>query len=106
MQELLRRITIHPDDELTSRYPQATPVRITGTLRDGRQVTREQDDFERAPSRPFRWARTVEKFHWLAARHAGEAVRNSIVHAVDRLDTVDVSTLTALLSTVDPRRQP
>jgi 2-methylcitrate dehydratase len=105
VQELLRRITIHPDDQLTSRYPQATPVRITATLRDGRQVTREQDDFEGAPSRPFTWARTVEKFHWLAAGHADEAVRDAIVDTVDRLDTVDVPELTALLSTLDSRRQ-
>lgn len=106
VQELLRRITIHPDCELTSRYPQATPVRIIATLHDGRRVTREQDDFEGAPDRSFSWARTVEKFHWLAACHADEALRDSIVDTVDRLDTVDVPTLTALLSTVDSRRQP
>lgn len=106
VQELLQRIMIHPDDDLTSRYPRATPVRVTATLRDGRQLTREQDDFEGAPTRPFSWTRTVEKFHWLAARHADEAVRNSIVEVVDRLDTVDVSTLTDLLSTVEPRRHP
>lgn len=105
VRELLQRITVHPDDELTSRYPHATPVRITATLRDGRRVTRAQDDFEGAPSRPFSWDRTVEKLHWLAAGHADAALCDSIVDTVDRLDTVDVPELTALLSTVDSRRQ-
>ena len=53
VRELLNRISIRPDAALTARYPDATPVRITMRLRDGRQVSREQDDFEGARSRPF-----------------------------------------------------
>jgi 2-methylcitrate dehydratase len=105
VRELLRRITIRPDAALTSRYPQATPVRITATLRDGRQVTREQDDFEGAPTRPFTWARTVEKFHWLATDYGDEPLRNSITDTVERLDTVPVRDLTESLSQINPRRK-
>ena len=53
VQELLNRISIRPDAALTARYPQATPVRMTMMLRDGQHVSREQDDFEGAPSQPF-----------------------------------------------------
>jgi 2-methylcitrate dehydratase len=106
VRELLHRITIHPDADLTARYPQATPVRITATLRDGRRVSREQDDFEGAPSRPFSRARTVEKFHWLAADYADDDLRGAIIDTVDCLEAVDVPTLTALLRKVNPGRQP
>ena len=103
-QELLTRIHIRPDAALTVRYPHATPVRIKVTLRDGRQVFREQDDYEGAASRPFTWERTVEKFHWLAQQYADEGLRAAIVDAVDHLDDIPVSALTELLTKVS--REP
>jgi 2-methylcitrate dehydratase len=103
-QELLTRIHIRPDAALTMRYPHATPVRIKVTLRDGRQVFREQDDYEGAASRPFTWQRTVEKFHWLAQQYADEGLRAAITDAVDHLDDIPVSALTELLTKVS--REP
>jgi 2-methylcitrate dehydratase len=73
-------------------------------LRDGRSVTREQEDFEGAPTRPLTWSRTVEKFHWLAEQYADDNLRDAIVHTVSRLGDEPVSTLTALLTEVS--RQP
>ena len=110
--ELLSRIDIRPSTDLTARYPHATPVRINIVLRDGRQVFREQDDFEGAPTRPLTWDRTVEKFHWLAEPYADNTLRNAIVEIVERLDTSPVSALVELLTDVSvharfPRtRQP
>jgi 2-methylcitrate dehydratase len=46
-------------------------------------------------------------WHWRTRRasdNGDEAVCKAIVDTVDRLDTVDVPELTALLSTFDPRR--
>jgi 2-methylcitrate dehydratase len=100
VQDLLRRITVRPDPALTARYPQATPVRIAVTRCDGRRLTREQDDFHGAPSRPFTWARTVEKFHWLAESRADPRLRTAIIDTVDGLDHLPVATLTELLATV------
>ena len=102
VQELLHRISIRPAAELTARYPRATPVLIVVTMRDGRQFTRAQDDFHGAPTRPFSWERTVEKFHWLTDRYAGPGLRAAIVDTVADLDHTSVSALTALLSTVNP----
>lgn len=106
VRELLNRISIRPDAALTARYPDATPVRITMRLRDGRQVSREQDDFEGARSRPFMWDRTVEKFHWLAEQYADNSLRAAIVDTVRHLDDAPVSALTALLTNVSPDRRP
>ncbi len=100
VQELLHRISIRPDAALTGRYPQATPVRITMMLREGQHVSREQDDFEGAPSQPFTWERTVEKFHWLAHRYADDGLRAEIIDTVEHLDGGPISVLTNLLTRV------
>lgn len=105
VQELLTRIDVRPDEALTARYPRATPVRITLVLRDGRQLSREQDDFEGAAHRPLTWDRTVEKFHWLAAQYADDTLRSAIVDTVQHLESVPISVLTELLTdvSVQPR---
>ncbi|MUL46762.1 MmgE/PrpD family protein [Mycobacterium sp. CBMA293] len=105
VQELLRRITIRPVQALTDRYPKATPARVSISLRDGRRLTREQDDFEGAPGRSFGWDRTVEKFDALAAPYSDDDLRGAIVATVAQLDTVPLSALTGLLVKVSPERQ-
>jgi 2-methylcitrate dehydratase len=100
VRDLMTRIGIRPNADLTARYPHATPVRVKIVLRDGRQVFREQDDFEGAPSRPLTWERTVEKFHWLAERYADDILRSAIVETVERLEGTPVSALTELLTHV------
>src|SRR5882757_454872 len=104
--ELLSRISVRPDAALTARYPASTPVRITMKLRNGRQVSREQEDFEGARSRPFTWDRTVEKLHWLAEQYADDGLRGAIVDTVGHLDEAPVSALTGLLAKVSPERRP
>jgi 2-methylcitrate dehydratase len=102
VQELLRRIEIRPDELLTAGYPRATPVRVSVLTRDGRLFTREQQDFEGAPSRPLSWGRTVEKFHWLSEQYADDSLRAEIVDTVERLGAEPVSALTGLLGDVSP----
>jgi 2-methylcitrate dehydratase len=105
VQELLNRISVRPDAALTARYPEATPVRITVKLRNGQELTREQEDFEGARSRPFTWDRTVEKLHWLAEQYADDGLRGAIVDTVGHLDEAPVSELTGLLAKVSPQRR-
>jgi 2-methylcitrate dehydratase len=105
VRELLNRISIRPDAALTARYPEATPVRITVKLSNGQQISREQEDFEGAPSRPFTWDRTVEKLHWLAEQYADDGLRGAIVDTVGHLDEVPVSALTGLLAKASPQRR-
>jgi 2-methylcitrate dehydratase len=100
IQELLDRIEIRPDATLTAAYPAAIPVRVTVLLGDGRRVSREQHDFEGAPSRALTWDRTVEKFHWLTEQYADEDLRNAIIDAVEHLGDEPVSALTGLLTEV------
>ena len=104
VRELLNRISVRPDAALTARYPESTPVRITVKLRNGQRVSREQEDFEGARSRPFTWDRTVEKLHWLAEQNADDGLRGAIVDTVGHLDEAPVSALTGLLAKVSPER--
>jgi 2-methylcitrate dehydratase len=105
VRELLNRISVRPDAALTARYPEATPVRITIKMRSGQLISREQEDFEGAPGRPFTWDRTVEKFHWLAEQYTDDSLRCAIVDTVGHLDEAAVSALTGLLATVSPERR-
>jgi 2-methylcitrate dehydratase len=100
VQDLLHRVDVVPADDLTADYPLTTPVRVHLTLTDGRRRSREQTDFEGAPTRPMGWDRVVEKFHWLAEPYADAALRADIIAAVADLDTIPVGTLTALLARV------
>ncbi|WP_167104241.1 MmgE/PrpD family protein [Mycobacterium sp. DL592] len=102
VQDLLSRVTVRADAALTARYPSHTPVRVTITLRDGHRITRDQDDFEGAPSHPMTWDRVIEKFHWLAAPRVGEPRRIDIVAAVAHLDDITVPALMDLLTGFAP----
>lgn len=100
VQNLLRRVDVHSDPELTAAYPQRTSVRVHVTLRDGRELVREQSDFEGSPTRPMTWERVVEKFDWLGEPFGGAGLRADIVGAVDSLGDRPITELTALLGAV------
>jgi len=105
VQALMRRVQVRPDDTLTAGYPQTAPVRVRLRLTDGRELTREQHDYEGARTRPLSWDRIVDKFHWLAEPHAGDGLREQIIAAVADLDRIEVSALTDLLVRVSPTPQ-
>jgi 2-methylcitrate dehydratase len=48
------------------------------------------------------WQRVVDKFHWLAEPFADDTLRNEIVSAIERLDDIETTELTALLGAVSP----
>lgn len=102
VQELLGRVEIRPDDNLTSRYPKEMPVRISFHLKDGRTLTREQGDYEGAVTRPMNWTRIVEKFNWLAEPYADDKLRSEIVGAVAAVRNIKITDLTGLLEKVNP----
>jgi 2-methylcitrate dehydratase len=102
VQDLLRRVEVQPADDLTEAYPERTGTRVHVELKGGRELLREQSDFEGSPTRPMSWDRVVEKLHWLAAPFADAALRGEIVDAVRRLDEIPLADLVALLGAVSP----
>jgi 2-methylcitrate dehydratase len=102
VQALLKRVEIRPDDSFSARYPHELSARITIRTKDQRVFVKEQNGYEGGLTNPMSWERTVEKFHWLAEAFADEELRSRIIRAVEELETLEVSDLTALLAEVRP----
>jgi 2-methylcitrate dehydratase len=102
VQQLLRRVEVHPDPELSRRFPDQHSARLRVRLRDGRTLEREQHDYEGFHTRPMSWDTVAAKFNRLAAAHIDSGTRTQIADAVRRLDELDhlgVSELMRLLTT-------
>jgi len=99
VQQLLRRVEVRPDPDLSRRFPEEHSARVRLHLRDGRALEREQHDYEGFHTRPMSWGTVAAKFERLASTHAGSGLRAQIADAVRRLDEIDVDKLTRLLAT-------
>jgi 2-methylcitrate dehydratase len=107
VQNLLRKVTIRPDEALSQRFPAEIPCRIQIRLKDGRTLDREKHDFEGFYSRPMSWEQAVAKFERLTTSYTHPEQRAAIVEMVSRLETKYVAQLTRLLGasfTPDPTR--
>ena len=67
VQELLRRVAVRPDPELSRRFPAEHSARVRLHLRDGRTLEREQHDYDGFHTRPMSWDAVAAKFDRLAA---------------------------------------
>jgi 2-methylcitrate dehydratase len=105
VQELLARVQVKAAPDLTAAYPERTEARVRIALNDGRELHREQSDFEGSPTRPMSWDRVAEKLHWLGEPFTDAALRAEIIDAVWRLDEISVAELAGLLGAVSPEPQ-
>ena len=105
VQDLLRRVHVSPDAELSRRFPQQHSARIRVHLHDGRVLEREQHDYEGFTTRPMGWDAVVAKFDRLAEPYIDARRRARITEAVSDLDQLTVEHLTGLLATPATRRR-
>ncbi|OBB84829.1 2-methylcitrate dehydratase [Mycobacterium sp. 852002-30065_SCH5024008] len=105
VRDLLTRVDVKPAADLTADYPRRTAARVHLVTRDGRELDREQADYEGSPTRPMSWERVADKFGWLAEPFCDRALRAEIVAAVDRLDEIPVAELAGLLGAASPTAQ-
>jgi 2-methylcitrate dehydratase len=105
VREVLARIHVEAAADLTAAYPERTAARVHIALHDGRELHREQSDFEGSPTRPMSWDRVVQKLHWLGEPFADATLRAEIIDAVWRLDEISVAELAGLLGAVSPQVQ-
>jgi 2-methylcitrate dehydratase len=106
VQKLLRRVVVHPAPELSARFPDEMPCRLTVTLHDGTQIVAEKPDYEGFHTRLPRWTSAVAKFDWLSAPFAPDTLRGEIASAVENLESISVRDLMSLLARVEPVRRP
>ncbi|MDG7003544.1 MAG: MmgE/PrpD family protein, partial [Nitrososphaerota archaeon] len=57
IQSLLRRVEVRPDEQLSSKFPNAMPCIVAVRLNDGRSLERSADDYEGFFTRPMSWER-------------------------------------------------
>jgi 2-methylcitrate dehydratase len=105
VQDVLARVHVEAAADLTAAYPERTAARVHIALHDGRELHREQSDFEGSPTRPMSWDRVVQKLHWLGEPFADATLRAEIIDAVGRLDEISVGELAGLLGAVSPQVQ-
>lgn len=105
VQQLLRRVSIQPDEALSQRFPAEMPCRIQISLNDGQTLSIEKRDYEGFYTRPLSWEQATAKFERLAAPSTDEAQRAAIIETVAHLEMKAVEQLTGLLSaSVTPAR--
>lgn len=97
VQNLLRRVVIQPDEQLSRGFPAGMPCRIQVRLKDGRTLSIEKQDFAGFSTRPLSWDEAVTKFERLAEPYANREQRSSIIETVACLETYDVARLTDVL---------
>jgi 2-methylcitrate dehydratase len=100
VQQLLKKVSVRPNQEFTEQYPAKMPAKITIRLQDGTVVEHEVQDFPGMPSDPFTWEDSVEKFDRLVAGRADESVIREIKDAVRSLETIRLADLMQLLGRV------
>ena len=100
VQQLLKKVSVRPDQEFTDQYPAKMPAKIIVRLQDGKVIEHEVQDFPGLASRPFTWEESVEKFDRLTAGHADEGTCREIKDAVHSLENIQVADLMALLGCV------
>jgi 2-methylcitrate dehydratase len=105
VQNLLRRVSIRPDEALSQRFPAQMPCRVQISLKGGRVLSIEKQDYEGFYTRPLSWERAIAKFERLAAPATDSEQRAAIIETVAHMETKIVEQLTGLFSaSVAPAR--
>lgn len=105
VQDLLRRVNVWPDPEMSSRFPDEHACRVSIFLRDGRVLSREKRDYFGFRTRPMDWRAALGKFHQLADPVAGSQLTEAIADSVRRLEDVFAADLCRLLGEVEVKHE-
>jgi 2-methylcitrate dehydratase len=100
VQQLLKKVSVRPDQEFTEQYPRKMPAKVIVRLQDGTEIEHEVQDFPGLASRPFTWDDAVEKFDRLVVGRVDPQLSQEIKDAVRSLESIGVQDLTKLLGSV------
>lgn len=105
VQELLQKVSVHPLDAFSDRFPNEMPCRLILTIRNGRVLSKELHDYPGFLTQPMSWEMALEKFQRVAAPFTARSLRRSIATAVEALESIQVRELTQLLQKVETVRR-
>lgn len=98
VQDLLARVTVREDPDLTARYEAGEmPALVTVTTVDGEEYAHEQPYFEGHPATPMSWEGLADKLAAMADGVYTDEEQAAIVETVRTLDERPTSDLVALL---------
>src|SRR5271166_5726672 len=100
VQQLLKKVSVRPDQELTDQYPGKMPAKVIVRLQDGKVIEHQVQDFPGLASHPFTWEDSVEKFDRLVTGRVDEGLCREIKDAAHSLESIQVADLMALLGHV------
>ena len=108
VQQLMRTVTITPDDPFSDRFPQEMPALLKVTLGDGSGdgtvFTAEESAYDGFFTQPLDWAGARAKFDALTTPFADQGLRDEISDIVHGLENHRTSDLTAALARVNTTR--
>jgi 2-methylcitrate dehydratase len=73
-------------DPYTQAYPDKMKTKVAITLKDGKKISREQEDYHGFFTRPFSWEDTIGKFDRLTGATINTRRKNLIVQTIKKLD--------------------
>jgi 2-methylcitrate dehydratase len=100
VQNLLKKVSVRPNQEYTEQYPKKMPAKIVVRLQDGKIIEHGVQDYPGLASRPFTWQDAVEKFDRLVAGLIDAGLSGEIKDAVRSVENIQVRDLMKLLGTV------
>jgi 2-methylcitrate dehydratase len=106
VQTLLGKVSVQLNATFSERFPNEMPCRVKITLKDGRVLEQETNDYEGFFTRPMSWEMAIQKFHEIATPHASAAQRSAIADAVANLEQVSVRQLMQCLAAVGHNSDP
>lgn len=100
VQNLLRRITVRPSEELSEGFPQQMPCRIIVFLKNGKMFAKDKWDYEGFHTRPMSWDSVTAKFNALAANNVDSSMLNEVIQVIRDIELIKVREFTRLLSVI------
>jgi 2-methylcitrate dehydratase len=97
--ELVAKIQVHRDAELSKRYPRGIPSRLTVTLTDGRQLVKEVEFPRGHAQNPMTDAEVEQKFRSLVEPRYGKARADQVLKVCWSLE--DLKSAAELIRLVD-----
>jgi 2-methylcitrate dehydratase len=86
IRDLMKKITVRPDEALTAMAPKSLPNRITATLNDGRTISRQVDAVPGFASMPMQQRDFELKFRKNVAKYMGEQQQRQLLDYLWSLD--------------------
>lgn len=101
IQNLLKKISIRPDDKFSQEFPQKMKTKIQIYLKDGQVAKLEKSDYEGFTSKPMSWETVCEKFDRLSVPYIDPSAQQIVKEMVNGLESIPILELTNVLSKIN-----